>query len=303
MFLEAHLDNIYDMDGIKIQDFLNKKFDYNIVALDHKKFYKSRDYIDTECKLHGKSKIRYDHLLDYGCSKCLNKSSLDKRTFNFVKNANFIHKNLYTYDKVDYTDNKTPVIISCKKHGDFKQRPDNHLAGAGCKYCNYILSNSDFIDRCRKIHGNKFNYDRVKYKTYKEYVEIGCQNHGYFNQLARVHLDGFGCPICSQSVGENKIKKYLEENEIEFKTQFKFKDCRDKYQLSFDFYLPKYNLCIEYDGVQHSLPVKYFGGEASLQLQIRRDKIKTNFCKENNIKLIRISYLDNIESKLMDIFR
>lgn len=70
--------------------------------------------------------------------------------------------------------------------------------------------------------------------------------------------------------------------------------------MPFDFYLPDYNTCIEYDGELHYKAVDYFGGDDALSNTKCRDEIKTQYCKENNIKLIRIPYweFDNIEEIL-----
>ena len=70
--------------------------------------------------------------------------------------------------------------------------------------------------------------------------------------------------------------------------------------MPFDFYLPDYNTCIEYDGELHYKAVDYFGGDDALGNTKCRDEIKTQYCKENNIKLIRIPYweFDNIEEIL-----
>ena len=66
----------------------------------------------------------------------------------------------------------------------------------------------------------------------------------------------------------------------------------------FDFYLPDYNLCIEFDGIQHFLPNVRFGGEIGFIKRVNNDKIKTDFCKNNNIKVLRIKYDENIIEKL-----
>ena len=49
---------------------------------------------------------------------------------------------------------------------------------------------------------------------------------------------------------------------------------------------------LEYDGEQHFKPVELWGGEEQLKIQQQRDKNKDEWCKENNIKLIRIPYTD-----------
>ena len=106
------------------------------------------------------------------------------------------------------------------------------------------------------------------------------------------------------SKGEVATMIYLENNNIEYIRQYKFKDCKDKRALPFDFYLPQYNLCIEYDGKGHFQKVDYYGKLADDKLQEnyeyvkKHDKIKTEYCKNHNIKLLRISYKENIENKL-----
>lgn len=103
------------------------------------------------------------------------------------------------------------------------------------------------------------------------------------------------------SYGEKKIIKYLNNKNITYKHQYKFKNCKHINQLIFDFFLPKENICIEFDGRQHFEPIDFFGGEESFKLLKVRDNIKNNFCIENNIKLCRISYEDiNIIDKLLN---
>ena len=80
--------------------------------------------------------------------------------------------------------------------------------------------------------------------------------------------------------------------------EYKVDDCKDIRHLRFDFYLPERNVCIEYDGEQHFAPVKYGSSikrgtpEERYKETKRRDNIKSDFCKKNNIDLIRIPYMD-----------
>ena len=100
---------------------------------------------------------------------------------------------------------------------------------------------------------------------------------------------------CLQSKGEQKIINILLENNIKFETQKTFKNCYFPDTLAnakFDFFLPDFNILIEYDGIQHY--EENFGWnthESFTQLQ-KRDNFKTEWCKENNILLIRIPYYD-----------
>ena len=111
-------------------------------------------------------------------------------------------------------------------------------------------------------------------------------------------LKGCGCLHCRGSKGEKYIGEWLNFHKIMYETQKVFAECKDKHPLLFDFYLPEYNCCIEYDGKQHFEPIEWFGGQKSLEYTQKHDRIKTKYCKNNNIKLFRISYLENIEEKL-----
>jgi len=107
------------------------------------------------------------------------------------------------------------------------------------------------------------------------------------------------CPTCKDSKGEKIIKNFLDENNIEYIKQKRFKDCRNKYPLPFDYYLLNENITIEYDGILHYKPIEYFGGEKELEHRKYLDKIKDEYCKSNNIRLIRIPYFEkNIKIRL-----
>ena len=96
--------------------------------------------------------------------------------------------------------------------------------------------------------------------------------------------------------GENYKEKLLSRKDIavDLETNLYVCDkCGDwNVNYCFDFYIPKSNICIEYDGMQHYQPIEHFGGEERQKEDNIRDNIKTEYCKNNNIKLIRISYLD-----------
>ena len=118
-----------------------------------------------------------------------------------------------------------------------------------------------------------------------------------FGNLQSGKSMSFGC-MEGQSVGERLIRDILIESHVDFIPQKKFDDCRHINTLPFDFYLPYYNTCIEYDGVQHFKPIDYFGGEKEFELRKINDDIKTKYCENNKINLIRLPYtLSNTEIK------
>jgi hypothetical protein len=115
-----------------------------------------------------------------------------------------------------------------------------------------------------------------------------------------------GCPFCSQSHGEKRIKKYLINNDVSFEIEYRIKECRSERPLPFDFKINIGNsyFLLEYQGKQHYEPSKFYGGDESFEKLKIRDKIKKNFCSINKIKLLEIPYweYDNIEKILDNIF-
>lgn len=95
---------------------------------------------------------------------------------------------------------------------------------------------------------------------------------------------------------------FIQTHKINFIPQKRFKDCKHIFTLPFDFFLPLYNICIKYDGEQHFKETRYYGGKEKLQKTQINDKIKTEYCKSNNIPLLRISYKENINCVLKSIF-
>jgi very-short-patch-repair endonuclease len=267
--------------------------------------YNLVDYINAHkkvkiiCEKHGSFEQRpNDHLNGSGCSLCNGGVRLD--TKQFIIKSKEIHGNRYDYSLSKYKTSYDKIKIICKEHGIFNQKSNGHLNGKGCPFCNggVKLTKNIFIKKSKQIHGNTYDYSLVDYINTKTKVKIICKEHGVFTQLPYQHLSNNGCPICKESKGEKEIRNILNINNIIYKTQKRFENCKDKLPLPFDFYLPNYNLCIEYDGKQHFESINFFGGNKSFILQQKRDKIKNIYCKENNIKLLRIKYDENINEKL-----
>lgn len=133
-----------------------------------------------------------------------------KSTEEFILDAIAIHGNRYIYDKVKYNNALTKVTITCPIHGDFDQRPNDHITGKnGCNKCaiNVIRSKlssstSCFIDKAIKVHGNKYDYSSTEYTGAKTKVKIICPKHGSFWQTPNDHLNGCGCRHCrTESTG------------------------------------------------------------------------------------------------------
>jgi hypothetical protein len=231
-------------------------------------------------------------------------------TEEFITKSQLKH-NKYVYYATVYRDARTQVWIGCPKHGMFQQLPGNHLKGHGCRECSKESNGlkrrrtKDYlIKEFQKIHGaNRYDYGDVVFVRARTKILISCRRCGIsFLQDPDNHLRGTGCPICKESKGEIAIRRFLSEQNIQFISQHSFnKTCRNPLTnniLSFDFFLPEFNMCIEYDGIQHAHPHS-FSSDQSEEIKQQnlsdlqyRDNIKTQFCVDNNIELLRIPHTD-----------
>ena len=282
----------------KCKEVHGEKYDYSLF----KDGVTTKDNVNIICKHHGVFSCRLgSHIyLKNGCPRC-NEMTTEK----FIEKAKRVHGDKYDYSKVEYTNSYTKVKIICHEHGDFLQKPNNHLQGNDCPRCKEMTTEK-FIEKSKKIHENKYIYSKVNYTNTNTKVTIICPEHGEFLQVPYSHLQGNGCPRCNESKGEKQVEKLLTEQNIKYEKQKRFKDCRNKLPLPFDFYLPELNILIEYDGEQHFKPFRKIKNKEKAILILKqtqlRDKIKTDYCLKNNIPLIRIKYTDSIEEKLELIF-
>lgn len=224
-------------------------------------------------------------------------------TEQFIQKSKEVHGDRYDYSLVEYQSNKVSVIIICPTHGQYIQKPSRHLSGRGCTKCGkakiskqYRMSNDCFLNKAREIHGNTYEYLDLSYSNNLSQIKILCNEHGEFKQVVSAHLRGSGCPKCKSSKGERKIENWLRQNNVLFETQYKFIDCKNIFLLPFDFYLPEYNVCIEFDGRQHYEVVNRSKNlikniENYNKLKVN-DKIKDEYCFNNNIHLLRIPYFN-----------
>jgi hypothetical protein len=168
------------------------------------------------CKEHGEFQQAPDsHLQGQGCLKCAHQATSDrgrKSLKQFIKDAKKVHGNLYGYSKVKYTNCKAKVTITCKEHGEFKQTPDNHVQDRGCLKCKGFFSTDtkSFIEEARKVHGDRYGYQKVKYISAKCKVTIVCKEHGEFQQRPSSHLTCKGCPACKAQACRDRMLSTLE---------------------------------------------------------------------------------------------
>lgn len=125
---------------------------------------------------------------------------------NFIQRAKEIHDNKYDYSKTIYVKAKEPVIIICPKHGEFSQRPQDHILKAcGCPKCKgdktkevHSYNKEKFLELAHKKHGNKYDYSQMNYIDYTTPITIICPKHGKIEQRPDVHIKSEGCQKCGR---------------------------------------------------------------------------------------------------------
>jgi len=167
---------------------------YDYKGVDYKN---SHSKVKIVCSFHGEFEQRpNNHLRGQGCLKC-KVAEKTKSGEVFIEDAKKIHGNKYGYSRVDYKHSHSKVKIVCSLHGEFEQRPTDHLQGYGCLKCKVAeqtKSTEVFIEDAKKVHGNKYDYTHVDYKNAMSKVKISCPEHGEFEQRPSDHLRGQGCP-------------------------------------------------------------------------------------------------------------
>ena len=140
---------------------------------------------------------------------------------------------------------------------------------------------------------NKFNR-----RMYRCKCDCGNETIVQSSCLLNGHTSSCGCLISYYNM---YIDKWLTSKRIAHIPEYPI--VVDNVRYRFDFYLPDYNLFIEYDGEQHYHTTRYHGDDVEANQSVLKktqehDKIKNQYCIDNNIDLLRIPYWEkeNIET-------
>lgn len=147
---------------------------------------------------------------------------MSTKTEEFIKKAIAIHGSKYDYNKTLYVHSMEPLTVSCRTHGDFLVRPNNHLSSKqGCQKCSkrYRPTLEDFVNQASTIHGDKYDYSKVSYVNNHTSIEIVCSHHGSFLQTPKDHIHKkSGCRKCAN---EQVTGQYHKKDTAWFITQGK----------------------------------------------------------------------------------
>lgn len=203
----------------------------------------------------------------------------------------------------EYINNSTKVLIDFNcGHEPHWITPVHYRNGYGCPLC-YGKSGQARIDfvNTLKENGHKLLSEYINTQS-KALIDFNCGHEPHWIRVSD-YKSGKGCPLCKNK-GEGALHKLLVDMGYEVHTQKKYKDLKDRGILSYDFYLPEYNLLIELDGDHHRKQVKYTSKDmtelekdmAKLDAEIRfydrqrKDRLKDEYARDNNIPLLRIEY-------------
>lgn len=236
----------------------------------------------------------------HGCPKCA--GNIRKTTSQFKDEIYELVGEEYSvltsykgnHEKVSFKHNTCEYV--------FEMEANSFLSGQRCPKCSFVIkANKNRVpldvaqQRMDKATSNEYrivdNYNglhpRKGSKADLEHVTCGYVFKAHPGDIISLYS---GCPQCAESKGEKYVAEFLTKHEIDFKRQFRFDDCRKERPLPFDFAIFENNelkCLIEYDGEQHFKPK--FGMDSFIKTQ-ESDKIKNEYCLNNNIHLIRIPY-------------
>lgn len=238
------------------------------------------------------------------CKICGYKRSSDKMKLSYDYVKNYIESQGYELISNEYVKGNELLEMKCAEGHKCFISWDNFKYGRRCRTCKYI----DNANRCKHDFGYVKSYIESfgikllenEYVNQNTYMKMMCSEGHVFER----HLSSFNvtqrCPVCGMSKGEERVKKFLEDNCMDYiydKPYFDDLLSPRENPLRPDFILPKYKIWIEYDGEFHYDELYENDGHEDI---IIHDKIKNEYAKLNGWKLIRIPYweFDNIENIL-----
>lgn len=208
----------------------------------------------------------------------------------FITRANIVHNNKYDYSKTIYIKAIEKVDIICPEHGVFKQAPNQHILGDGCKKCSFKEHTTEsYIKDASIVHNNKYNYSKVVFTILKDKIIITCPIHGEFKQSAGNHLfTKHGCRKCS----DNRTSERNKLTQVEYEERIK-KELPIQYKFISAFYINNRNCnficsCSKHgEFTKKNRTVKVNMITCPLCTESRGEQIISEFLTKTNIKYNR----------------
>lgn len=245
------------------------------------------------------TKILKSYLDNHKCSTCTGCAPI---TFVMIKQLAEIKEDILLTKENEFVNGTSDIKIKCGTCNYIYITCWNTYKNHSCRKCAGSLTlEHDEINQCVQKRGDTLISKNVQGTRNKVDIKCGVCNE-IFNVCVASYRSGTGCNICNMSRGERAILNYLKTYNYKFEHNKMFDDCKNIRLLPFDFYIDN-KFLIEFDGKQHFEKIEYLGGEKDFEARKKNDIIKTKYCLEHNIPLLRISYDCISEINLiMDIY-
>lgn len=242
------------------------------------------------CEKHFSMKFLSYNAGKQGCPHC----AIQRRT---LTEAEFCKSVTERGDRMlsNYVNSRTRVALKCGKcSNEYNILGNQYRQGGGCQKCSLEGMKLTYYEVKKRV---EYYGDTLLSKTYVNTstplnISCGLCGKNYQKPLTSRYIPN--CKHCNATECEKYIHYYLTKAKLKYVTQKTYQDCRSAkgYLFRYDFYLPDSNTIIEADGIQHFKPQKKFGGKDWFCTIQQRDVMKTKYCIENGIKLVRISCLE-----------
>lgn len=265
------------------------KFDYSKVN-----YINFNTKVEIICPRHGSFWTTPNNFLrcKNGCPKCKSMT-----TEEFIERAKQVHGNKYDYSKTIYKDWKTKVCIICPIHGEFFILPIRHIntnqRGNGCPKCGDFLRRKHttkttewFIEKAKKIYGDKYDYSKAIYSHSSKNITIICHEkdefgneHGEFITTPNRFLQGHGCQKCAKN-------KYDQETFIQ-KCNLVHNNKYDYSKTKYQGVLKKIKIICPFHGEFEQLASHHLHGVGCpICNESKQEKEIRHFLTNNNIQFI-----------------
>lgn len=295
----------------KLKNFIDKaqkrhggKYDYSKVE-----YRGSKEKVCIICPIHGDFwQYPQDHVRGNNCPFCANENRGRKQRLNieeFISKCNEVHGNKYDYSKVDYKNVNTKITIICPKHGEFEQIGMNHILGQGCPKCaGKGLKTEDIVEKFISVHGDKYDYSKVKYNGMHNKVCIVCPEHGEFYQTPSKHILGQGCRKCGYN--ENGINRRMTKEEFVIRANEIHKDKYDYSSVVYATAHDKIDIICPKHGVFQQYPYDHLHGHGcpscSNTFSIGEMEIYQHLCVVFGVENVILHNRDVLNGKELDIY-
>jgi hypothetical protein len=258
-----------------------------------------------KCSCGNEFEVSWHHFKCANQTKCraCNVESYREKRLNSEKDLNrVLEENECFLFKGEYLSNKSRLHvidkdgykgITCYSRLNYGQYPMKFHAQNP-----YTLENIKTYIKINNIDCKLLSTNYNNNKTDKLKFQCKCGNTFMCSLDYFIRCEKTRCDVCMKNKSniESKTENWLKENEIQFIFQYRIEGCKHKRVLPFDFAIFKNtNLfgLIEVDGQQHysDIDTHFFSKKRTKEEKSEaklRDFIKTNYCKRNNIKLLRL---------------